>query len=39
LSIESITAVRKNSIFIKDLELPIGETYRESVDKLTRKNL
>ncbi len=39
LSIENITAIRKNSIFIKDLELPIGETYRESVDKLTGKNL
>jgi DNA-binding LytR/AlgR family response regulator len=39
LSIENITAIRKNSIFLKDLELPIGETYRESVEKLTRKNL
>jgi two-component system, LytTR family, response regulator len=39
LSIENITAVRKNSIFIKDLELPIGETYRESVDRLTKRNL
>jgi two-component system LytT family response regulator len=39
LSIESITAIRKNSIFIKDLEFPIGETYRESVEKLTRKKL
>jgi two-component system, LytTR family, response regulator len=38
LSIEHITAVRKNSVFIRDLELPIGETYRESVDKLTKKN-
>ena len=37
LSIENITAIRKNSIFIKELELPIGETYRESVDKLTGK--
>jgi DNA-binding LytR/AlgR family response regulator len=39
LSIENITAVRKNSIFIKDLEFPIGETYRGSVDKLMRKTL
>lgn len=37
LSIENITAIRKNSVFIKDLELPIGETYRESVEKLTGK--
>jgi two-component system, LytTR family, response regulator len=39
LSIDSITAVRKNSVFIKDLELPVGETYREVVRKLTGKNL
>jgi two-component system, LytTR family, response regulator len=39
LSIENITAIRKNSIFIKDLELPIGETYRETVEKLTRRTL
>jgi DNA-binding LytR/AlgR family response regulator len=39
LSIENITAVRRNSVFIKDLELPIGETYRESVDRLTKRNM
>jgi two-component system LytT family response regulator len=39
LSIENITAVRRNSVFIKELELPIGETYRESVDRLTKKSL
>ena len=38
LAIGSITAVRKNSVFIKDLELPVGETYREVVRKLTGKN-
>jgi two-component system, LytTR family, response regulator len=38
ISLESITAIRKNSVFINDLELPIGETYREDVDKLIRKN-
>lgn len=37
VSIESITAIRKNSVFIKDMELPIGETFREMVDKLIRK--
>ena len=38
--VASITAVRKNSVFIKDLELPIGETYREAITLLTgRKNL
>lgn len=39
LAIEHITAVRKNSIFIKELEFPIGETYREAIDKLTRKKI
>ncbi|MEJ7681113.1 MAG: LytTR family DNA-binding domain-containing protein [Segetibacter sp.] len=33
-AIESITAVRKNSVFIDDMELPIGETYRDIVEKL-----
>ncbi len=39
VSIESITAVRKTSMFIKDMELPIGETYRDTVEKLVRKEL
>jgi two-component system LytT family response regulator len=39
VSIANITAVRKTSIFIKDMELPIGETYRDVVEKLTRKEL
>lgn len=37
VAIESITSIRKNSVFINELELPIGETYREAVDKLIRK--
>lgn len=37
VAIESITSIRKNSIYIKDLELPIGETFREAVDKLIKK--
>lgn len=37
VSIENITAVRKNSVFIKDLELPVGENYRETVNVLTGK--
>ncbi len=39
VSIAEITAVRKNSVFIGEMELPVGETYREIVDKLTRKEL
>lgn len=34
---ESITAVKKGSVFIGDLELPVGETYREAIDELTGK--
>lgn len=30
-----ITAIRKNSLFLKTLELPIGESYKESVDAYT----
>jgi len=39
LSVDSITAVRKNSVFIGELELPVGETYRGAVRQLTGKNL
>jgi two-component system LytT family response regulator len=37
VSVEQITAVRKNSVFIKDLELPVGDIYRETVNTLTGK--
>lgn len=37
VSIESITAVRKNSVFINELELPVGETYRDTIQKITGK--
>ena len=37
IAIESITAIRKTSVFIKDMELPIGETFREAVEKLVKK--
>ena len=39
VSKDSITAVRKNSVFIGSLELPVGETYREAVRQLTGRNL
>lgn len=39
VSIASITAVRKNSLFLKELELPVGETYRDVLRQLTGKNL
>ena len=39
VAISEISAVRKNSLFIKEIELPIGETFREAVEKFTRKQL
>lgn len=39
VAISEITAVRKNSIFIKEIELPVGETFRDAVEKLIRKEL
>jgi len=39
ISIAAITAVRKNSVFIRDLELPVGETYREVLRQLTRRDV
>jgi len=39
VAISEITAVRKNSIFIKEMELPVGETFRDTIDKLINKKL
>jgi DNA-binding LytR/AlgR family response regulator len=39
VAIASITAVRKNSVFIQELELPVGETYRDALRVLTRREL
>ena len=39
VAISEITAVRKNSIFIKEMELPVGETFRDTIDKLIRREL
>jgi two-component system, LytTR family, response regulator len=37
ISIEFITAIRKNSVFIGTMELPVGESYRDAVNALTGK--
>jgi len=37
VAIESISSIRKNSLLIKDMELPIGETFRETVEKLVKR--
>jgi DNA-binding LytR/AlgR family response regulator len=34
---EAITAVKKTSVFIGNMELPVGDTYRDAIDKLTGK--
>lgn len=36
VAIDEITAVRKNSVFLAERELPIGETFREELEKLLR---
>ncbi|MGZ8549697.1 MAG: LytR/AlgR family response regulator transcription factor [Chitinophagaceae bacterium] len=38
VGIESITSVRKNSVFINEMELPVGETYRDSIKKITGRS-
>jgi DNA-binding LytR/AlgR family response regulator len=39
VSIAEITAIRKNSVFIKDMELPVGETFKEEIEKLINKKI
>ncbi len=36
VALSEITAIRRNSIFLGDKELSIGETYRESVESIVR---
>ena len=35
VSLDHITAIRKNSVFIDEMELPVGENFREAVHNLT----
>lgn len=35
VSIDHITSIKKNSVFIRDLELPVGEIYKENIGSLT----
>ncbi len=37
VSVAFITAIRKSSVFIDALELPVGDSYRDSVNSLTGK--
>jgi DNA-binding LytR/AlgR family response regulator len=37
VSVEYITALRKSSVFIGAMELPVGESFRDAVNTLTGK--
>lgn len=37
VSIDSLTSVRKSSVFIGQLELPVGETYQGVIEQLTKR--
>jgi DNA-binding LytR/AlgR family response regulator len=37
VAIEGITAIRKAGLFINDMELPIGETFRDAVEQLVKR--
>jgi DNA-binding LytR/AlgR family response regulator len=39
VSKEYITAIRKNSIFIGNIEIPVGDNYRDALASLTRRAL
>jgi two-component system LytT family response regulator len=39
VAVSGVTAVRKNSVFIGDMELPVGETYRDTLRQLTGRDL
>lgn len=38
ISKDYITSVRKNSVFINDVEIPVGDIYKEAIAALTRKH-
>jgi two-component system LytT family response regulator len=38
ISKEHITAIRKNSIFINDVEIPVGDNYKDVISTLTGKH-
>lgn len=37
VSVDSITSVRKSSVFIDQLELPVGDTYQGVIEQLTKR--
>ncbi len=39
VSIDHITAIRKNSLFIGDFEMPIGDSYKEAIKSIVNKGM
>lgn len=37
VAVDSLSSIRKGSVFIGDMELPVGETYKDAIIKLTGK--
>ncbi len=37
VAVASISAIRRSSVFIKEHELPVGETFRDAVEQLVKK--
>jgi DNA-binding LytR/AlgR family response regulator len=35
---DQVTAIRKNSLFIGTMEVPVGENYRETIAQITGKS-
>jgi DNA-binding LytR/AlgR family response regulator len=38
VSKDYITSIRKNSVFINDMEIPVGDSYKDAVAELTGKH-
>lgn len=38
VSKEHITSVRKNSVFIEDIEIPVGDNYKDAITSITKKH-
>jgi DNA-binding LytR/AlgR family response regulator len=38
ISVSNITSIRKSSVFINDMEIPVGTTFRDVINQLIGKN-
>lgn len=39
VSKQYITSVKKNNVFINDIELPVGENYKDAINEITGRNM